>query len=301
MKAVLFQIGKFKLHTYGLMIAIGILMAEWVGEKRAKKYGLKDELILDLTIWCGVGGILGAKLMYIIVEWKDVFSGHMSFSDFMYGFVVYGGIIGGIFAGWLYCKLKKLPFFKYFDLVMPSIALAQGFGRIGCFFAGCCYGKKTNAWYGMKFIHSVYEDMRDVKVIPTQLLMSAGNFLHFALLVWIAGVIFKKKKPDGIVAGCYLIFYSIGRFLIEFLRDDPRGAIRALSTSQFISIFIFAAGVALVLWRFQTKPVPVSRESGKSEETNDSEKESKEVNNAGKEEKEEIEKRETAEEVKNEK
>ena len=244
MRAILFELGPIKVYGYGLMIAIGVFAAFCMAEYRAKKLGLEPERVWPLGIWCAIGGFLGAKLLYVITEWQNLFKGQMTFRDVMYGFVVYGGIIGGIFAGYLYTRVKRLSFLKYFDLVMPSIALAQGFGRIGCFLAGCCYGKETDAWYGMEFNHSVYQDMIGVKVIPTQLIMCVANFIHFFLLVLIA----KKVKKDGVVAGCYLLFYSVGRFLIESLRDDPRGGVGILSTSQFISLFIFAAGIAMVLF-----------------------------------------------------
>ncbi|MBQ9767703.1 MAG: prolipoprotein diacylglyceryl transferase [Lachnospiraceae bacterium] len=243
MRAILFEIGPVKIYGYGLMIIIGIIMAFTVAERRAKKMGMDPDKVFDLGVACGVGGIIGAKLLYLITEWRDLVNGGMTFRDIMFGFVVYGGIIGGILAGYLYCRWKKLSFLKHFDLVMPSIALAQAFGRIGCFLAGCCYGKETDAWYGMEFNHTVYENMTGVKVIPTQLIMSVANFVHFFLLVFLA----KKIKKDGVIAGCYLLFYSVGRFLIEFLRDDPRGGVGALSTSQFISLFIFAAGLIMVL------------------------------------------------------
>ena len=247
MRSILFEMGPIKVHGYGLMIAIGVVLAFMIAEMRAPKKKLDADRIWSLGIWCAVGGFLGAKVLYVITEYKELFAGRMTFRDVLYGFVVYGGIIGGILAGFLYCKVKKLNFLKYFDIVMPSIALAQGFGRIGCFLAGCCYGKRTDAWYGMEFNHSVYQNMVGVKVIPTQLIMSVANFAHFFLLVWIANKAYKAGK-DGVVAGCYLLFYSIGRFLIEFLRDDPRGGVGVLSTSQFISLFIFAAGVGMVLF-----------------------------------------------------
>ena len=247
MRMILFEIGPIKVYSYGLMILIGIIFAFTVAEKRAKKLGLDQDKVFDLGFMSGIGGILGAKLLFFITEWKDIVKGGLTFRDIMFGFVVYGGIIGGILAGYLYCKWKKLNFLKHFDLVMPSIALAQGFGRIGCFLAGCCYGRETDAWYGMEFNHSVYYDMVGVKVIPTQLIMSAANFAHFFLLAFIAKKIYKTGK-DGVIAGCYLLFYSIGRFLIEFLRNDPRGGVGVLSTSQFISLFIFAAGVGMVLF-----------------------------------------------------
>ena len=159
----------------------------------------------------------------------------LSFSE---GFVVYGGILGGIVGAYIYCKWKKLSVLKYFDLAVPSLALAQGFGRIGCFLAGCCYGRETSAWYGITFHDSPFAP-NGVSLIPTQLLSSGADFLHFFLLLYIAG----KKKKDGIVVVAYMIFYSIGRFLIECLRNDPRGSVSILSTSQFISIFMLTAGL----------------------------------------------------------
>lgn len=262
MRQILFEIGPVKIYSYGLMIFIGIVTAFVVAEKRAKKLGLDSEKVFDLGLMCGIGGIVGAKLLYFITEMKSLISGGLTLRDIMYGFVVYGGIIGGIFAGYLYCKIKKLNFLKHFDLVMPSIALAQGFGRIGCFLAGCCYGRETDAWYGMEFNHSVYWNMVGVKVIPTQLIMSVANFIHFFILAFIA----KKVKKDGVVAGCYLLFYSIGRFLIEFLRNDPRGGVGTLSTSQFISLFIFAAGVGMILF-FGLRKGKVAQEEQEAEVT----------------------------------
>lgn len=244
MRAILFEVGPIKIYSYGLMICIGVILAFAVAERRAVKLGLNPDKVFDLGVACGLGGIVGAKLLYFITEWRELVNGGMSVRDLMFGFVVYGGIIGGILAGYLYCKWKKLQFLKHFDLVMPSIALAQGFGRIGCFLAGCCYGKETDAWYGVEFNHSVYQNMIGVKVIPTQLVMSAANFVHFFILGFLA----KRIKKDGVIAGCYLLLYSSGRFLIEFLRDDPRGGVGVLSTSQFISLFIFAAGLGMTLF-----------------------------------------------------
>ena len=153
--------------------------------------------------------------------------------------MVYGGIIGGILSGWIYCRVKKLKFLSYFDLMMPSIALAQGFGRIGCFLAGCCYGKETSGPLSVTFTNSDFAP-NNVALIPTQIYSSILDFGHFFLLLYIA----RHKKADGQVAACYLIFYSIGRFVLEFFRGDlERGSVGNLSTSQFISIFTVLAGM----------------------------------------------------------
>lgn len=239
----LLQIGPFTVYGYGLMIAIGVIVAYIVGEYRAKKRGLDPDSLFWITVSCLVGGILGAKLLFYIVEIKEIIKNPKILLDVTHGFVVYGGIIGGIGVGYLFCRIKKLVFLKYFDLVMPSIAIAQGFGRVGCMFAGCCYGKETDSWF-----HVIYQTSdfapNGVALIPTQMIMALLNFAHFFILAFLAK---RAVKHDGQVAGFYLVFYSIGRFFLEYLRNDPRGEVRMFSTSQFISLFILAAGVGTIL------------------------------------------------------
>ncbi len=245
MKNNLITIGGYTVHGYGLMIAIGIIAAYLVAEFRAKRKNLDHEKIFSLTIWCFLGGILGAKLLYYITEIKSILADPSILLDVGNGFVVYGGIIGGIFAGFLFCKRYKLNFFRYFDLVMPSIALAQGFGRLGCFLAGCCYGLETNSILGIIFHESDYAP-NGIRLIPTQLISSGLDFLNFLALVLIS----KRVKADGQVAGFYLIFYSVGRFILEFYRGDLiRGSVGVLSTSQFISIFLLLFGCILTIVR----------------------------------------------------
>ena len=140
----LLHIGPLTVYGYGFMIAMGVLAAWFVAEQRARKLKLACEHIFYLVVWCAIGGFTSAKILFWITNWREFLQNPRQIigSD---GFVVYGGIIGGILAAWLYCKVAKLKFMKYFDLVMPSVALAQGFGRIGCFLVGCCYGKETNS------------------------------------------------------------------------------------------------------------------------------------------------------------
>jgi phosphatidylglycerol:prolipoprotein diacylglycerol transferase len=245
MKNELLTIGPITLYGYGLMIAIGVIAAYMCAEFRAKRKGLNPELIFNLTIWCLAGGILGAKLLYYITQIKEIIADPKILLDVSNGFVVYGGIIGGILAGFLFCQKKKLPFLKYFDLVMPSIALAQGFGRIGCLLAGCCYGEETNNAFHIIFHESAYAP-NELQLIPTQPIASALDFLHFFVLIFLA----KRVKADGQIAGFYLIFYSAGRFILEFFRGDlVRGSIGSLSTSQFIAIFLFFIGLGIVILR----------------------------------------------------
>ncbi len=256
MYPILLELGPIKIAGYGTMIAIGFILAVFMAEKRAEKKGLNKELIFWLGMTCIISGFIGAKLMFYIVEIEYYMEDLRRLLDFNAGFVVYGGIIVGILAGWLFCKVKQLEFGRYFDIVMPSVALAQAFGRIGCFLAGCCYGKKTNSFIGIAFHDSMFAP-NNVKMIPTQLFSSAALFVLVIILVKFADN--PHRRPYK-VAGLYMILYSIGRFIIEFFRGDERGNVGQLSTSQFISIGIVVAGILVynmssILDRFkQEKP-----------------------------------------------
>lgn len=244
----LLSIGPFTVHTYGLMIAIGVIAALYIAEYRAPKNGMDKEQIFPLTMNCVITGILGAKIMFCIVGWKDFIKDPLSMLGSS-GLVVYGGIISGILCATVYCRIRKQNFWDAFDIALPSVAVAQAFGRIGCFFAGCCYGEKTDAWYGITFTHSNYAP-NGVKMIPTQLISSTGMFLIAFTLFWYA----YHAKKKGQVGSAYMVLYGIGRFCVEFLRGDlARGSVGALSTSQFISIFIVAAGILLWVIRGRSK------------------------------------------------
>ncbi|MDD6229959.1 MAG: prolipoprotein diacylglyceryl transferase, partial [Lactimicrobium massiliense] len=144
----------------------------------------------------------------------------------------------------LYCRAKHLAFMKYFNVVMPTVALAQAFGRIGCFFAGCCYGVETHSHFALTFPGGSLAPA-GVPLVPTQLLSSFGDFVLFVILYQAL----KNSKTENRVAALYLILYSIGRFLIEFVRGDIiRGKIGILSTSQFIAIWVLLAGIIMYIY-----------------------------------------------------
>lgn len=243
MKNELFTIGKFTIHGYGLMIAIGIIAAYLLAEYRARKQELDSNHIFPLLV-VGVGfGLVGAKVLYYITILDEIIRNPRIMLNIADGFVVYGGIIAGILAGYIYCRIKKVSFFRYLDLIVPSVALAQGFGRLGCLLAGCCYGVETHGTCAITFTESAFAP-NGVPLVPTQPISSIFNFANFAVLCLIAS---KGVKP-GKVSACYLLFYSVGRFIIEFFRGDlERGAVGVLSTSQFISIFVAVFAVVLFL------------------------------------------------------
>ncbi len=200
---------------------------------------MNADAVFSIALLALVFGFIGAKLLYGVTDLRNVLKDPLLLLTGN-GFVIYGGIIGGIAAAVIYCRIKKHVFLQYFDLMAPSIALAQGFGRIGCFLAGCCYGRQTSFPWGVVFRSSLFAP-NGMKLIPTQLIMSAGDFLIAAVLLFTP----VKSRKAGRCGGMYLILYSVGRFLVEFLRGANRGSVGPLSTSQFISIFTLVLGLLL--------------------------------------------------------
>lgn len=245
----LFSIGPVTVHTYGVMIAIGIICAYFIAAHRAKKCAMpqrKIDEIFGLAVMMILFGFLFSKLLYLLTIIPYLADGSMTLSGAITGgWVIYGGLFGGVIGGILYSKWRKVDFWEYMDIAVPAVAFAQGCGRIGCFFAGCCYGEETtSSWFYLEFTNSAFAP-NHVHLIPTQLIMSAGDFLLFFLLLWYEK---KVQKREGELLGMYLTVYSIGRFLVEFLRGDAiRGQIGILSTSQFIGIFAAAAGFIILI------------------------------------------------------
>lgn len=230
--------------TFGVCMAIGMVAAfVLLFFLRKKQTLLSDDDILSAAIWAIISGLLGAKILYWIVEFDQIIADpHYLIETLTAGFVFYGALIGGVIGILLYVRRAKKNIFSILDLFSPSFAFAQAFGRIGCFNAGCCYGMQCESPISVVF-PTGGSAPAGVPLLPTQLMESAFLFLLTAALVWI----YCKKKPHGTVTGWYFILYGVWRFIIEFFRSDDRGAVGGLSTSQFIGIFIVIAGAVLLL------------------------------------------------------
>ncbi|MCL1914062.1 MAG: prolipoprotein diacylglyceryl transferase [Eubacteriaceae bacterium] len=237
----LFTIGPFTIYTYGLMTALGFVSAMLVGSWKAKKNGLDPDQVYNIVLVALIGGYAGSKLLFYITEIKSIIQNPKMLLDIGNGFVVYGGLISGSGSVYLYCKKKNLSFIKYADLLFPSVAMAQGIGRIGCHLAGCCYGKTTTLAIGIVFPQGSFAPP-GIPLLPTQLISTLGDLAIAAIL----HTIYAKRTYYGQTTTFYLILYGVGRFAIEFLRDDPRGSVSFLTTSQFISIFFIVAGIAML-------------------------------------------------------
>jgi len=243
MRNELLSIGPVTISIFGIMVAIGVLACFTLVDYRAKKQGLDDDLIFYVGTASLFAGLLSSKLLYVILDMPNIIRSGAYLSAFIGpGYVVYGGLIGGVLTGLLLLKIKKAPFLPYFDLAAPSIIIAQAFGRLGCLVAGCCYGFTTDTRFGI-----IYENSKlapnNVRLFPTQILSSLGNFVIFFILLWYA----KQKPKTGRVGALYIILYAVGRFMVEYLRNDRRGEVGFLSLSQFISIVMLIPGIWLFM------------------------------------------------------
>ncbi|HEY0428832.1 MAG TPA: prolipoprotein diacylglyceryl transferase [Pyrinomonadaceae bacterium] len=249
----LFRIGNFPINTYGVLLAVGMLLALFVAAKLAARDGLPRDRIYDLGLWTLIGGLLGSKiLMYFVEPDVQIFS-----LDFLRsGGVYYGGFIGGFIALVVLIRFYKLPFWKVADAFAPGLALGQAIGRQGCFAAGCCWGKPTDSVFGVHFTEAAHEFTgvpiytetgAPLHLHPTQLYESFTMLIVFGILVYLH----RHKKFDGQILIAYGIIYSIVRFSIEFIRDDPRGFLFGLSTSQIISLIVGACSVIFLIWRMR--------------------------------------------------
>ncbi len=244
--------GKY-ISSYMLTSLAGIFTACPLAISRYKKRGGNDISMIFVFLFGAIGCAVGMHLLYGITNiqhWSRLFSAG-SFQEFwdaaifiFGGSVFYGGLIGGLFAGYLCMKHQKLDYGLTSDCTAPSIALFHAFGRIGCFLGGCCYGVEWE--HGITFHNALVESANGVPRVPVQLFEAGLEFALFGLL----SLMLAKGWLKNRLLAVYLLIYPVGRFALEFLRgDDYRGFLFGLSTSQLISIGVFAAAVVFLVMK----------------------------------------------------
>ncbi|HEX6284270.1 MAG TPA: prolipoprotein diacylglyceryl transferase [Pyrinomonadaceae bacterium] len=252
----LFRIGSFPVNTYGVFLAIAFLCAILITAKLAARDGLPRERVYDLCLWMLLAGLVGSKILMLFTEPEYRANPLQLISlDFLRsGGVFYGGLLGAIAAGYFLMKRYKLPWWQTADACAPGIAIGNFFGRQGCFAAGCCWGEPTTLPWGVRFSelgHEITGVPIDAHLHPTQLYESFAMLLVFFFLLWLH----KRKSFSGQVVLAYALLYSVIRFAIEFVRDDPRGDIlglttlTGLSTSQMISVVVGISALIILLVR----------------------------------------------------
>jgi phosphatidylglycerol:prolipoprotein diacylglycerol transferase len=260
--------------TYGVLLAIAFIVALWLTARLAERDGLPKDRIYDLGLYILASSLIGSKLLMIITEWND-YHGEwrriFSFDLWRSGGVYYGGFLIALLVSVILMRKWRLPWRKTSDAFAPGVALGHSIGRLGCFSAGCCWGKPTTSWIGVHFteaaraVTGVWVRVSDlppempakgaaddpVYLVPTQLIEAAANLAIFGFLLWLR----KRRAFEGQIIYSYLMIYGVARFIIEFWRADDRGRVFGLSTSQFISIIMFALGLAMTLYYWRRRPM----------------------------------------------
>jgi phosphatidylglycerol:prolipoprotein diacylglycerol transferase len=240
MYPILVRIGPVFIPAYGFMMALGVGLGLWFLYVQSKKRGLDAPRIFDAGFYTILISLAGAKLILLLSNFPYYlkYPGEL-LSLARSGGVFQGGLVFGVvFALW-YFRRRHIPTWKVGDIVGPALALGHGFGRIGCFLAGCCYGRVCESPLGVRFQSQFAHDLTGIPLgialHPVQLYESVLNFLNFFLLF----LILRRKKFDGQVFSLYIVFYSVIRIFTEFFRGDhPEKAFLVKGSSPFLSLTV---------------------------------------------------------------
>lgn len=249
----LFRIGSFSLPTYGALVAIAFLTALWLTSKFAKQRGLNSEKVVNLGVYCALIGMLGAKVLMIAMDpaYREHPAEIFTRETLQSAGIFYGGFIAALLFAFFYMRAQNMPVLSTADLFAPGVALGHGIGRLGCFSAGCCWGKPTSLPWAVTFTSkdTTTGVPLGIPLHPTQLYEAFAEGIICLILIWRL----KRGHKTGQIIGLYLLLYGMVRFAVEFLRvhdeSNPLGGPFVLE--QWISLFV-AVGGAWLLTRRQS-------------------------------------------------
>lgn len=260
MYPTILRLGGIQIYSYGLMLFVSFLLGIFIVEHRAKRFGVDSKTITDLALWILLAVVVGSRLFYVAFHWpefKDDLIGIIAFwRGGLAGLMFYGGFLGALIAGLIFVRVRKLPTLKLLDAAAPAIVLGEGFTRIGCFLNGCCYGRPTESPFGLVFpanspAGAAFRDPLTGAVSaihPTQLYSSLAGFLLFGLALLLE----RRPMKDGVLFSSVLIFYSLFRFGIDFVRyyEDATN----YWGNQVVSLGLAAIGIILLVMFQRRRP-----------------------------------------------
>ena len=249
MHPILFEIGGFPVYTYGVLLAAAYLLGLQFARVRALARALDANKVMDLGIWIIISALIGAKLLLLIVDFDSFRQNPRELLTLLRsGGVFYGGLIAAVAVAFWYLRRYRLPVWTVCDAFAPGIALGHVIGRMGCFFAGCCFGRATSVPWAVTFTNTYANENAgtplNVPIHPTQLYEAGAELAILGLLLWLE----RRWRPfPGRTFWSYLLFYGVTRFIIEFYRGDARGMVGDLSTSQFVSVLLVPLSIIMLI------------------------------------------------------
>jgi phosphatidylglycerol---prolipoprotein diacylglyceryl transferase len=252
----LFKLGPLTVYSYGVLLAASYLLGLRLAMTRAKRWGLDANRVLDLGIYIIIAALIGAKLMLLFVDFDQFRRSPWELLALARsGGVFYGGLILAVAVAFWYIARHRMPFWTTCDVFAPGIALGHVTGRLGCFAAGCCYGKPTDVPWAVIFTNPLAAanvgTPLGIPLHPTQLYEAGAELL---ILVLLLATERKGKLFAGRTFWSYMFLYAVSRFIVEIYRGDPRGAILGFSTSQFISLVLAPLSLIMLTWLAKTTP-----------------------------------------------
>jgi phosphatidylglycerol:prolipoprotein diacylglycerol transferase len=242
----LVSVGPLTIHTYGFFVALGFAAGIWTAVKVGKRQGVPSQQVMDMAFLMIVWAIIGSRLFYVFINFS-YFKEHILdiIKVWQGGLVFSGGLVATAIAMIWYLRSRRFSFLSTGDLWAPSLALGQGIGRIGCFMAGCCYGRPTGSSWGVLFTNPKSLAPLNIRLYPTQLFEAFSLFAIFLVLIFLHG----KRKFEGQIFLWYLILHSTARLFVERLRGDERGLIpgTAMTATQFVALLILLGSVVTLL------------------------------------------------------
>jgi phosphatidylglycerol:prolipoprotein diacylglycerol transferase len=253
----LFSFGPVTVYSYGVLLAVSYLLGLQLARIRATRWGLDKNRILDLGIYIIIAALVGAKALLLVVDFDEFRRGPIDLLALARSAgVFYGGLILAVGVAFWYIRRHGLPFWTTCDVFAPGIALGHVTGRLGCFAAGCCYGKPTTVSWAVTFTNPLAAanvgTPLGIPLHPTQLYEAAAELL---ILLVLLGTEQRGRRFAGRTFWAYMCLYAISRYIIEIYRGDPRGVVFGLlSTSQFISAILAPLAIAMLGWLALTSP-----------------------------------------------
>lgn len=243
---VLFKLGPFTIHTYGLFVALGFLLGIGLAVRTAPRFGLNPRTIQDLAFYIVVAGLVGSRLWFVGIAWEHFRERPLDvFKLWQGGLVFYGGLILAILVAVAYMGIKKLPMFLIGDILAPGLALGQAVGRVGCLAAGCCYGAATDLPWAIRFTNDQCLAPLNTPLHPTQLYASLGLLVIFAILLFLQ----RRPHPPGMIFWTYGLLHGLFRPVLETLRGDFRGpaVLGPLTSTQIASLSLAAVSLIMII------------------------------------------------------
>jgi phosphatidylglycerol:prolipoprotein diacylglycerol transferase len=251
---VLIRIGPLSIHTYGVLVAAGFLLGLSLAVRQGKKQGIPPERIIDIGFYALLAALIGSRLLFVAINAGHYVKHPLDIVKIWEGgLVFYGGLLLAVPVAWWYIRKHALDMGRLMDVFAPSMAIGHAVGRLGCFFAGCCYGKPAGVPWAVTFLDPECLARTGIPLHPTQLYESLGEFLNFLILITLR----RWQSFKGQLFWTYIVLYSALRFTVEFFRGDvARGYIVAgISVSQAISLIIGLAAVVVIAKRIRHKTV----------------------------------------------